>query len=225
MKFTLDDMIVARKRDAKKMMQARKQKDWDSFFMLIEGHHYQDAFTDVYEEMSPQDYWKYLRNVITGQCLYNDELKNLLINKSKDLSLRHLMMQQAERRKLDELPNIFSIYRGAEANSPGQGWSWTLSKRVASYFAKRFKTAVVIEGRCVKEDVIAYFNHRKEQEIVIPYDKVKNIMVLEKLINKKVTNTDNVYYKNALEKQLGIPSLYAIYKQYDKPATHGNREN
>lgn len=212
---TTKDFMEGRKKIAKILAERRLQKDWEGFFMLIDGHERQEAFLDVYEEMAPQDYWATLGDIIQGESLYNDELKKLLINKGKNLSLRHLMMNDADRAIFDKLPNTFSIYRGADANTPGQGWSWSLSESVARFFAKRFYKSVVIKGECAKKDVIAYFNDRNEQEILIPYNKVKNIVTLKKIENKQIRATDSISFKKNLYQE-EIPTNYAVYKLYYK---------
>lgn len=212
MSLSTTDIMDGRKKIAKRIAEYRQQKNWQSFFITLDGHERQEAFQDVYEEMSPEDYWKNLGEIIQGECLYNDELKKLLTNKSKDLSLRHLMMPEEDKAILNNLSKTFSIYRGADESNPGQGWSWSLSKQIAYFFAKRFKKGIVIKGKCAKEDIIAYFNDRKEQEIVIPYNKVRNIVELEKIENKKIQNTDNVFFKRAFDERDGIISNYAAYK-------------
>lgn len=212
---TTKDILERIKIVAKMLAEHRQKKEWESFFMLINGHERQEAFLDVYEEMSPQDYWLILGDIIQGESIYNDELKKLLTNKSKDLSLRHLMMNDADKAIFNKLPNTLSIYRGADENAPGQGWSWSLSEKVARFFAKRFYKSVVIKGECTKKDVIAYFNGRNEQEILIPYNKVKNVVVLTRIENKQIRATDSIFFKSNLY-QDGIPTNYAFYKQYYK---------
>ncbi len=208
------DIIEGKLIVAKQIAEYYQQKNWRLFFISLDGHERQEAFVDVYKEMPPQDYWKYLGKVIQGECLFNDELKKLLTNTGMDLSLRHLMMLEDDKEILDKLPDTFSIYRGADEGTPGQGWSWSLSKRVALFFAKRFEKGIVIKGECAKKDVIAYFDDRKEQEIVIPYNKVKNIVVLKRTENDHITSTDNVFYKRELQARAEIIGNYAAYKIY-----------
>jgi hypothetical protein len=48
------------------------------------------------------------------------------------------------------------------------GISWTLSKEVAVWFARRWQDKglpMVVTGKCRKRDVLGYTNGRKEQEI------------------------------------------------------------
>lgn len=208
---TTKDIMEGRKIVAKILTEHRQKKEWEDFFMLIDGHERQEAFLDVYEEMSPQDYWVSLGDIIQGESFYNDKLKELLTNKSKNLSLRHLMMNDADKAIFNKLPDTFSIYRGADESMPHQGWSWSLSEKVALSFAKRFYKSIVIKGECAKTDVIAYFHERKEQEILIPYDKVKNIVILKRIENEQIRATDSIFIKSNLD-QDGIPSNYAFYK-------------
>ena len=59
--------------------------------------------------------------------------------------------------------------------------SWTLSRKTAVWFAERFRPEepVVGEGRCCKEDILAYFTGRGEEEIVIDPRAVRNIREIQ----------------------------------------------
>jgi hypothetical protein len=201
---------MIKNRIAEKIAEYRRQKDWNFFFTSIDGHEQQEAFLEVYEEMSPRDYWKYLGEIIQEESIYNDELKKLLTNENKDLSLRGLLMSDKDKEIYHTLPPNLLIYRGANESAPDQGWSWSLSEKIAHFFANRFHKGVVIKGECERKDVIAYFGVRNEQEILIPFNKVKNIRVLKRIENTDIQSTDNIFFKKNLHKS-GI-SNYAAYK-------------
>jgi hypothetical protein len=85
---------------------------------------------------------------------------------------RPYLMNPVERGVLRKLPNRVTIYRGFNGDRPEptiqNGLSWTLSMDKAKWFAKRYgaKKPTVLEIRVDKDDIIAYFNGRNEQEIV-----------------------------------------------------------
>jgi len=71
------------------------------------------------------------------------------------------------------LPKEFLIFRGYQGEFD-DGISWTLDKEKAEWFANRFNKKGVVKALMVRrEDVIAYFNDRQEQEIIyIEEDKI-----------------------------------------------------
>lgn len=90
---------------------------------------------------------------------------------------RHFLMDGRERRKLANLPEEVTIYRAmteAEARGRTYGVSWTLSIKVAEYFRDHYRRnhstnhlqKVIKEKVVKKEDIIALFCGRDEQEII-----------------------------------------------------------
>jgi len=90
---------------------------------------------------------------------------------------REFMMSEDERKTFEALPTKLTIYRACNRYSK-HGLSWTLDKAFAEHFAEKrhsfaFPKGVpksarprVIEKVIDKSDAIAYFNSRKESEIV-----------------------------------------------------------
>lgn len=90
---------------------------------------------------------------------------------------REYLMNSKERKYMEKLPEEFTIYRGmseAEFKSGNFGLSWTLKKDEAQFFANEYQRnyatrkdrKVVHEMVIHKKDVIAFFNGRKEFEII-----------------------------------------------------------
>lgn len=73
---------------------------------------------------------------------------------------------------------MITVYRGVKHNDY-KGLSWTIDKKIAIWFAKRFSNNVdkcyVFSGKLMKKDIIAYFDQRGESEIVCDYRRVKEI--------------------------------------------------
>ena len=66
------------------------------------------------------------------------------------------------------------IYRGVGHGREPYGLSWTANVATAQWFAKRWenKDAYMLKTHCNKSDVLAYFNCRGEDELVV---NVKNL--------------------------------------------------
>ena len=83
------------------------------------------------------------------------------------------LMSQENFKVYENLPDTFTVYRGLQENAQEDGLSWTLSKDVAEWFANRFDNeGEIIEKVIHKSEVIAYFNDRDEEEVVLDIKKV-----------------------------------------------------
>lgn len=105
-----------------------------------------------------------------------------MIKLFQDADLNYLMNAE-ERNYFNKLPKTFTVYRGGRIE-PGDedilyfGFSWTLNLQVAFYFTthtfmlgKRY-TPRVVKGRIKKEDVLAFIDVGKEDEIICDPNKV-----------------------------------------------------
>lgn len=83
----------------------------------------------------------------------------------------HYLMKPSDYKIYTTLPSEFDVYRGvANGRNPG-GISWTRDYNLANWFSHRFDTdenkGYVQKATIKKEDVLAYFNTRGENEIVV----------------------------------------------------------
>jgi len=97
------------------------------------------------------------------------------------------LMNEAERKALEALPDTITVYRGIRKpllNSHKRfinGFSWSTSFDVAYWFAKRFahnqeEMGKVFRAEVQKKHILAYFGVENfEQEVVINPSKLKNI--------------------------------------------------
>lgn len=92
------------------------------------------------------------------------------------------LMGQENYEVYENLPDTFVVYRGLQENAQEDGLSWTLSKNVAEWFASRFENhGEIIKKMVHKTEVIAYFNDRDEEEIVLD---IKKVLKREKAKNR-----------------------------------------
>lgn len=86
-----------------------------------------------------------------------------------------------------ELPKgEITIWRGVNDPDDGRGISWTRDKDKAAWFAKRFarlngkdKTPAVFEATVFPENVLACFDGRGEQEVVVDPRGLRNLRRIE----------------------------------------------
>lgn len=86
-------------------------------------------------------------------------------------------MSKGEQKKFNALPDKVIIYRGVNNPKYKYGFSWTLDKRIAYWFANRYenKESYVYECTVDKKDLICYFEIRNEKEVIIDPLTLKNI--------------------------------------------------
>ncbi len=93
---------------------------------------------------------------------------------------KKILMDDEEYNVYCSLPDTFIVYRGVGVTRKPDGLSWTRNRKTAEWFANRFniegKRGFVQAATVNREDVLAYFNSRGEDEIVISVDK-KNVSI------------------------------------------------
>ncbi len=127
---------------------------------------YADTFTD-------EEYWQNLAETYIMQEYM--ELPYFFYKElfSSTRSKKEMLMNDADRLFLEQLPEMITIYRGgAEKESETEyGVSWTLNETIAEQFVYRkkhsSKDAMVVHKLIIqKSKAVAYFNSRQEEEII-----------------------------------------------------------
>lgn len=81
------------------------------------------------------------------------------------------LMSEEELEIYHHLPDTFQIYRGVGTKSNLKGFSWTTNLEVAEQFANRYSmldgNGYVVVATVKREDVLAYFSRRKEDEYIV----------------------------------------------------------
>jgi hypothetical protein len=157
------------------LAKAESEKDWRAVIWLHEKPYRVGAFKRYADKLSDAEYWETLAEVwmiVENLHRYKEDIPNLL---KSSRPCRERMMTKEERAKLVSLPEKLTVYRGFMPGKNQRGWSWTLNKGKAEWFARRFhrKGAKVAIGTCAKSDVIALLLGRDEDEIIIDPSKVK----------------------------------------------------
>ena len=125
------------------------------------------------KQMSDNEYWQFIgKNYVMYNpwvhCLSDSAYK---LFKSRRVN-RHYLMSKREQAYFNRLPDILTIYRGMSVAEYEDGlfrYSWTLSKKVATFFAGKYhsgKDCVVVSMQVKKSNVIAYFGSRNEKEVI-----------------------------------------------------------
>jgi hypothetical protein len=97
---------------------------------------------------------------------------------------RKHVMNDEERAALAALPPLVPIYRGIGHRRAALGLSWTIDRERAEWFARRFagvagRRPFLVSGKIERRHMLAYLGERKESEIVVDPDKVRERVISE----------------------------------------------
>jgi hypothetical protein len=153
--------------------------NYDSYLRTFNEHEQLRPFLEIIPKLSPREYWQLLREVWISVDV-------MLPNKQIWLELlqwewpgREHLMTDAERADLAAMPDEIKIWRGCGDQSAVRGFSWTLDRERAVFFADyacgprrqwlglSSTKRILVEATCRKSDVLAYFTNRSESEIVV----------------------------------------------------------
>ena len=158
---------------------ARLSRKWPKMFMHIEKRWKLEIFERLSDEFDDAGYWKKLGELYAAAELFHSkqDLVNSLLSSPR--GQRENLMKMEERDFLASLPHNFTVYRGFAFDN-ASGWSWTLDKNKAIWFANRpsgnpKRNPRVSSGTVTKTDVVAFLAGRNEQEIVVDPRFVRDI--------------------------------------------------
>ena len=154
----------------KKQLESKylKAKNYSSYVWLHERPYRIQAFLNVREKLKDKDYWETLGDIWRdSENIWQNKMLWLALL-SVDRKQKEYFMNEEDRRFLKLLPKEIIIYRGYIKNKNKSGYSYTLNKEKAKWFANRFGNNGLVETRTInKSDVFAYTNQRGENEIII----------------------------------------------------------
>lgn len=147
------------------------------------SHEVLDAFADISEDIVyAVNYWRllaeaYTRADFTGR-FENCEKRDLF---NAGMHGRHRLMTTRQRNFVKRLPETVTIHRAMSVEEQASGWrgiSWTLDIKVAEFFRDTYRRhgkfqsyTRVIETRVInKTDIVAYFDNRKESEVIVIFE-------------------------------------------------------
>ena len=171
--------------------EAINQEDWDKVFILIEKPYRLSWLYENYDLITDERaYYEFLKDAyiqsefpMSGFDDYDDLLKLLWY---KDYP--KLMMDIDELGFYSQLPQEITIWRGVRVkeklDEENIGFSFTLDKDRAIWFAKRFLgdgigTPMLIEAKVDKYDILSVFLNRGEEEVLVSPDNIEIVSIKE----------------------------------------------
>lgn len=136
-----------------------------------------ETFLSIKDKLDDKTYWRILSEAYIDSDNLFKFSKELKQSFSVNRNFKMFLMNKADQKFYNELPNKVTIYRGMtqlELDSGIFGISWSLSKKIAEFFAytygrnhdtKHLKK-VVHELNVSKDLICAYFSERQEDEVI-----------------------------------------------------------
>lgn len=170
------------------LRKARAEGAWSTYVWLHERPYRLWALTQIAEELTDRRHWKLLGEIWTDsenihECY--DEWLDALHSPRKDRWAMMATKRERERwRGLHRAAGVaVPIYRGFCHDGGEHGPSWTLARERGVWFAQRFATeddpARLASGICDAEHIVAYFDQRGEDEVLILPEHVHIVSIRE----------------------------------------------
>ena len=159
-------------------------KDVLSIYSMIRNSYKLTFFKYISCFLSDKDYAELLADAWTTSENPNQDV-NVSLSHAERLfrkANKKLLMTSKEYMVYNNLPETFTVYRGVAKGRNPKGMSWTRNRKTAEWFSNRFnigsESGYVQMATANKKDVLAYFNSRDEDEIVISTNSLKNIQII-----------------------------------------------
>lgn len=138
---------------------AEREGDYPRMVAMYERPYRIEVIKHFGVMMEPAQYWETVRDVWTDS-------ENIWQNADTWRDILEPAVGDDPFNTLSELPDAITVYRGGSQD----GFSWTLKRHTAEWFARRFRNEgdhlPVWEIEIPKSRAIAYFTGRGEEEIV-----------------------------------------------------------
>lgn len=145
--------------------------DYTGYISIHENPYRVNAFKEVCDRMSDEDYWSVLSDIWQlSENIWQNKQGWIKLLKSKRPGKKHFMNEE-EHETFASMPDVITSYRGYIPGKNMTGLSYSLSKEKAEWFANRFQRlngdGKVIKISIPKKKVFAYMSCRNEQELII----------------------------------------------------------
>lgn len=154
--------------------EARRLMDWERLVFLHEPAHWLDVFEQHAAGMDDGTYWNVLLRIycrLDTVAVHHRQFARLFASRPVDVALR---IDPVCIQSFHAKPDQMKIYRGY-AGPHAMGFSWTLSLRIAKFFAYRAQERCgdqqirpqVLMGLAQKKDIVSLVLSGSEAEVII----------------------------------------------------------
>jgi hypothetical protein len=160
--------------------------DWEGYIDSHESHERLPAFIQLLADrgnhVTDREYWRLLAAVWTGHDVVYRDLPTWRWLFRSNRGERHHLMTEPERARYAELPDRVTVHRGSGQLAGRHGIAWTLDHERAVFFARDFPRSPRLRWLGIanptgaylatvtvrRERIIAWLDHRGEDELLIP---------------------------------------------------------
>lgn len=167
---SLNQMLQGKREAASEYLAS---KNWSGYLFLYERMFRVYAFLTLSErvDVADEDYWDLLRS-LWEDTENSKEWRHMCAEFFGDERPgRERLMSEHEREGLAAMADRLTVFRGTTSLETDRGWSWTLDREKAEWFAQRFAgihgSPVLHHGKANRDDVVMYVEVRGEEELVI----------------------------------------------------------
>ncbi len=155
------------------------RKNVYSIFSLIRPSYRMAFFNDINQYLSDKDFAEML--ALSWFAHGGKEIPEVELEAWFNKADKSYLMNKREQKIFSELPDQVVVYRGVSSPAYKCGFSWTLNKKVAFWYADRCESHNSCVYECVvdKEDAFCYFNTRNEAEIIVLASDLKRYNLTE----------------------------------------------
>ena len=148
---------------------------YEELFLIVRKSYRFTFFKFIKDELTEKEFSRFLSYVWTISENPNQDT-NVSLKEAVEYfrsANKQYLMSEEERTYLKSLPDTVTVYRGVAKGRNPDGLSWTDSYETAKWFADRWHSnGEIRRGVVLKKDILAYFNGRDENELVIPTEKI-----------------------------------------------------
>ena len=113
------------------------------------------------------NYWNFLGTAWKAGGSFAEQDRWVELFKSKRRN-RQKMMKTSERREFAKLPKMVKAYRCCNDEfEQHQSICWSLDKKFVIDYAMKTDRSIIVESTFHKDSIFAYFNRRRESEILV----------------------------------------------------------
>lgn len=167
----------------RRLEQAELNGEWYTYIFLHERPWRLEALLEVMDNVDDEQWWALVARVwMDSENIRECQVEWDAVLRS-DRPGREFMMDDEDREALIKMPGVLTIYQGCTEDRD-DGWSWTLKRETAEWFANRFasleKSSPKLRiGKVFKPHVTAYLTDRSEHEIIVD---PKHVMVTKVMV-------------------------------------------
>jgi hypothetical protein len=181
--------IIRRKK--KELSDAEAKGDWGSYVFIHHRPYRVDALLNVIRRRGASRLWPLVRHVWTNSesnmqswFEWSEIWSHAYTRNGNFRRCFRNFMRPVDRRTYDNLPEVITAYRGCADEDEVEGYSWTLDRGRAEWFARRAThrgPGIVATVNVHKSVALAYLSDRQESEIILDIEYLHEDIQVESL--------------------------------------------